>query len=271
EQARQVRPLDQTSPRRAAGNPSPSPMIADINGCQIAYEVRGEGDPLLLLHGGLGAGADWQYVFPNDPAGFRVIAPDARGHGRSTNPSGAFTFRQAALDMLALLDHLEIRSVKAIGLSGGGITLLHVATMQPSRIAAMVVVSAPPYFPAQARSIQASFTEAMLPENERSAMRRRHVHGEAQIAALFAQTKAFATTYDDVTFTPPLLSTITARTLVVFGDRDFLYPVSIGFELHAAIPKSFLWVVPNGTHGPIFGPHAAGFAATATDFLRGNW
>jgi pimeloyl-ACP methyl ester carboxylesterase len=246
-------------------------MIADINGCQIAYDVRGDGDALLLLHGGMGAGADWKYVFPADPEGFRVIAPDLRGHGRSTNPSGAFTFRQAALDMLALLDHLGIGSVKAIGLSGGGIALLHMATMQPSRIAAMVAVSAPPYFPAQARAIQASFTEEMLPENERHAMRRRHVHGEAQIEALVAQTKTFATTYDDVNFTPPLLSTITARTLIVFGDRDFLYPVSIAFELHSAIPRSFLWVVPNGPHGPIFGPHAARFASTAIEFLRGNW
>lgn len=246
-------------------------MIADINGCQIAYDVRGEGDPLLLLHGGMGAGADWKYVFPEDPAGFRLVLPDMRGHGRSTNPSAAFTFRQTALDMLALLDSLGISTVKAIGLSGGGITLLHMATLQPSRIAAMVVVSAPPYFPAQARAIQASFSEDMLPENERKAMRQRHVHGEAQIQALFAMCRGFAANFDDVNFTPPLLSTITARTLVVFGDRDFLYPVSIAFELHAAIPKSHLWVVPNGAHGPIFGPHAAGFAATAIDFLRRVW
>ena len=246
-------------------------MTADINGCQIAYDVRGEGDPLLLLHGGMGAGADWKYVFPDDPAGFQVIVPDLRGHGRSTNPSGAFTFRQAALDILALLDHLGISSVKAIGLSGGGITLLHLATIQPARITAMVVVSAPPYFPAQARAIQASFSEQMLPDRERTAMRQRHVHGEPQIQALFAQTNAFAANFDDVNFTPPLLSTITAKTLIVFGDRDFLYPVSIAFELHAAIPTSYLWVVPNGPHGPIFGPHAAAFAQTATAFLRGTW
>jgi pimeloyl-ACP methyl ester carboxylesterase len=219
----------------------------------------------------MGAGADWKYVFPDDPAGFRVIVPDMRGHGRSTNPSGAFTFRQAALDVLALLDHLGITAVKAIGLSGGGITLLHMATLQPSRIASMVIVSAPPYFPAQARAIQATFSEAMLPENERQAMRRRHVHGEAQIRSLFEQTRGFAQNFDDVNFTPPLLSTITAGTLIVFGDRDFLYPVSIACELHAAIPRSFLWVVPNGGHGPIFGPHTPAFVATATAFLKGNW
>jgi pimeloyl-ACP methyl ester carboxylesterase len=246
-------------------------MIADINGCQIAYDVRGDGEPLLLLHGGAGAGADWRYVFPDDPPGYRVIVPDLRGHGASTNPSGTFTFRQAALDVLALLDRLGIDRVNAIGLSGGGITLLHMATLQPSRITAMVVVSAPPYFPAQARAIQATFSEEMLPESDRQAMRRRHQHGEDQIRLLFEQTRGFARNFDDVNFTPPLLSTITAATLIVFGDRDFLYPVSIAFELHAAIPRSFLWVVPNGGHGPIFGPHTPAFVATATAFLRGDW
>jgi pimeloyl-ACP methyl ester carboxylesterase len=246
-------------------------LIADIDGCQIHYEVRGDGDPLLLLHGGLGAGSDWQHVFPDDPIGFRTILPDMRGHGHSTNPSGEFTFRQAALDVLALLDRLGIASVKAIGLSGGGITLLHMSTLQPSRIASMVLVSAPPYFPAQARAVQANFTEEMLPETERRAMRRRHVHGEDQIRALVRQTRGFASNHRDVSFTPSLLSVISAETLIVFGDRDFLYPVGMAFELHAAIPRSFLWVVPNGGHGPIFGSHAPVFAATATAFLRGEW
>jgi pimeloyl-ACP methyl ester carboxylesterase len=246
-------------------------MIADINGCQIHYDVRGDGRPLLLLHGGLGAAADWQHVFPGDPIGFRAILPDMRGHGRSTNPCGEFTFRQAALDVFALLDQLGIAQVRAIGVSGGGITLLHMATLQPARIEAMVVVSAPPYFPAQARAIQANFSEEMLPDSERRALRQRHVHGDDQIRALITQTRGFALNHHDVNFTPSVLSLITAETLIVFGDRDFLYPVTLAFELHAAIPRSFLWVVPNGGHGPIFGPHAPAFVATATAFLRGEW
>jgi len=145
------------------------------------------------------------------------------------------------------------------------------ATQQPARVERMIPVSAPPYFPAQARAIQATFSEEMLPENDRRAMRLRHVHGEEQIQALFAQARLFAVNHHDVNFTPALLSTITADTLIVFGDRDFLYPVSIAFELHSAIPRSYLWVVPNGGHGPIFGPHAPAFVTTAIAFLRGAW
>jgi pimeloyl-ACP methyl ester carboxylesterase len=77
--------------------------------------------------------------------------------------------------------------------------------------------------------------------------------------------------YDDVNFTPPYLATISAETLIVFGDRDPLYPVSLAFELKAAIPGSYLWVVPNAGHLPVFGEGAPRFAETATSFLRGGW
>ena len=251
-------------------------MHVDVNGCQIWYDLRGEGDPLLLLHGFMGAGTNWQHVFRTDPAGFHLIVPDLRGHGRSTNPSGVFTFRQAALDLFALLDQLGIHRVQAIGLSGGGIALLHMATLQPSRVQAMVLVSVPPRFPASAKGIQARFTADLIPETERAAMRAWHIHGESQIQALIAQTRAFSINDADVGFTRDALAAVSADTLIVFGDRESfqgepLYPVSLAFELHEAIPRSFLWIVPNGGHGPIFGAHAPAFVATATAFLRGEW
>ena len=251
-------------------------MHVDVNGCEIWYDRRGEGDPVLLLHGFMGAGANWQHVFPTDPAGFQLIIPDLRGHGRSTNPSGVFTFRQAALDLFALLDALGIHRVRAIGVSGGGIALLHMATLQPSRVQAMVLVSVPPRFPASAKAIQARFTADRIPETERAAMRVWHVHGDAQIQALIEQTRAFSVNDADVGFTTDSLAAVSADTLIVFGDRERfqgepLYPVSLAFELHDAIPGSFLWVVPNGGHGPIFGAHAPAFVATAIPFLRGEW
>jgi pimeloyl-ACP methyl ester carboxylesterase len=242
-----------------------------INGFDMYYEARGEGEPLLLLHGGLGIGADWRHVFPTDPDGFRVIVPDLRGHGRSTNPAGAFTFRQCAADVLALLDHLGGARVKAVGMSMGAKTLLHVATREPDRVAAMVLVSATPYFPAQVRGPMAAFTREAywsLSEAEREAMRARHPRGDEQILGLYDMTRSFATSYDDMAFTPPLLATITARTLVVHGDRDPLYPVAMAVEIFEAVPGAALWVVPKAGHGPIFGSLAPTFAAAALDHLR---
>lgn len=247
-------------------------MVLQVNGVDLHYEAVGEGEPLLWLHGFMGAGPDWKYIFDaGPPAGYRLIAPDLRGHGASTNPSGEFSFRQAARDVWAVLDHLQIERVKAIGLSGGGIALLHLATTAPARVSSMVLVSSPPYFPDQTREIQRRFSAAMMSPLDMELMRQRHKHGEPQIEQLFACARAMADTDDDVNFTTQSLATITAETLIVFGDRDPLYPVSIAVELHAGIPRSYLWVVPNGGHGPVFGEFAAAFSKTALSFLRGDW
>jgi pimeloyl-ACP methyl ester carboxylesterase len=246
-------------------------MVVTVNGIDMYWHETGDGEPLLFLHGGLGCGADWRYIFKEPPAGYRVIAPDLRGHGATANPSNAFTFRQCARDVHALLHHLGLARVKAIGVSGGGIALLHMATAEPASIESMIVVSAPPYFPAEARVIMRQFNEAALGDAEMTRMRARHPHGEAQIQQLFAMARGFADSYDDVNFTPPYLSTITADTLIVFGDRDFLYPVSLAAEMQRAIPRSHLWVVPNGPHGPVFGDAAPLFVTTALAFLGGAW
>jgi pimeloyl-ACP methyl ester carboxylesterase len=246
-------------------------MILDINGFHMQVDRRGDGEPLLLLHGGTGIGADWALVFTaGDPAGYDLIVPDLRGHGRSTNPSRAFTFRQAAADVFAMLDRLGVPRVKAIGLSMGAKTLLHMATQQPDRIDAMVLVSATPYFPAPARAAMAQLSVDNFSDADWAAQRTRHVHGDEQIRTLFDQMRALKDSYDDMAFTPPLLATITARTLIVHGDRDPLYPVELALEMYRAIPSSALWVVPNGGHGPIFGSQAAAFVSVAMNYLSGS-
>lgn len=225
------------------------------------------GEPLLLLHGFTGSGDDWRRVFADPLAGYRVIAPDLRGHGRSTNPSGSFIFRDVANDVFALLDQLAIDRVKAIGMSAGANTLLHMATQQPGRVAAMVHVSGTPRFPDQARDIMRTMTEAGRSEAEWADMRSRHHLGDDQIRALWRHAREFAESSDDMNFTAASLSAITARTLIVHGDRDPLYPVELAVELYRGIPGSALWVVPEGGHGPIFGEQSAAFIAAAKAFL----
>jgi pimeloyl-ACP methyl ester carboxylesterase len=243
-----------------------------INGMEMYYELYGHGQPLLLLHGFTGVGADWRYIFKDlqPPEGFQFIVPDLRGHGSSTNPSSVFTHRQSALDIFALLDHLQIDRCKAIGMSCGAKTLLHMATQQPARIDAMVLVSATMYFPKEARALMAEITLDGKTDAEWQTLRQRHKLGDAQIRALWSQAGAMKESYDDVNFTPPFLSTITARTLIVHGDRDF-YPVQIAVEMYNAIPCSYLFVVPNAGHGPVFGDLAPRFLEVVWPFLRGDW
>ena len=60
-----------------------------VNGIELAYREQGQGEPLLLLHGFFGSSADWVHLFDLDELArsYRLILPDARGHGRSTNPT----------------------------------------------------------------------------------------------------------------------------------------------------------------------------------------
>ena len=217
-----------------------------VNGIELFYRDRGEGEPLLLLHGFTGSGDDWRHVFAAPLDGYRIITPDLRAHGRSTNPTGTFTFADVARDIGALLDRLEIGSVKAIGMSGGANALLHLASARPSLLTAMILVSTTPRYPDQARAM----------------MRAMPHEGLGAIAHRFADD------YTDMNFSAESLARITARTLIVHGDRDPLYPVELAVELLRGIPQSALWVVPNGGHGPIFGGEAAAFVTAATTFLN---
>jgi pimeloyl-ACP methyl ester carboxylesterase len=249
---------------------SPGMATAELCGFLMHYDIRGEGEPLLLLHGGMGIGDDWRHIFAVDPPGYTVIVPDLRGHGRSTSPRGEFTFKACAQDVRELLVQLKIDKVKAIGMSMGAKTLLHLATAEEESVEAMVLVSATPRFPDPLRDAAARFTRdalAQLPQADRNSLRARHVHGEEQIARLYDMTRSFATSYDDMAFTSSSLAAITARTLIVHGDRDPLYPVELAVELLRGIPGSALWVIPDGGHGPIFGERAALFRSEALAFL----
>ena len=243
--------------------------FASVNGMEMYYEVHGEGPPLVLLHGWTGSALYFQPFWSDLVPNFKLIVPEMRGHGRSTNPTNRFTFRQSALDIFALLDHLRIDHFKAMGISAGAITLLHMATQRPARLDAMVLISGTSYFGEQAR---ARFAE-LTPDSDSwdwTGLRQQHVRGDDQIRALISQCNNFADSYDDVNFTPPYLSTITASTLIVHGDRDEFFPVSIPVEMYASIPNAYLWIIPNGGHGAIWNTPEL-FTRTALEFLRGEW
>jgi pimeloyl-ACP methyl ester carboxylesterase len=245
----------------------PPGRIETLNGVQIYFEVHGTGEPLLLVHGFSGSSQDWIASKANWGTQMQLIIPDLRGHGRSSILSKAFRHEEAAADMLGLLDHLGIGPCKGVGVSGGGNVLLHMATRQPERVRAMVLVSATSYFPEQARHIMRQYGDT-LSEQQWEILRRLHPGGDARIKALLDSTRAFASSYDDMNFTASQLATIRARTLIVQGDRDPLYPVEISFEMASAIPQSRLWIIPNGGHGPVIGDKWPEFIRTALAFLQ---
>jgi pimeloyl-ACP methyl ester carboxylesterase len=248
----------------------PEGHLAAVNGMEMYYEVRGQGQPLVLLHGFNASGQVWAPFLVEFAKQYKVILPDLRGHGRSSNPSGKFTHRQSALDVFALLDSLKIGQFRAMGISTGGMTLIHMATQQPSRVEAMVLIGATIYFPEQARAIMRKSTVQSLTPKDWERLRQVHKRGDDQIRALRTEFHDFKDSYDDMNFTPPYLSTITARTLIVQGDRDVFFPVSIPVEMYRSIPHSYLWIFPNGGHVPIRRDPDA-FAKTALEFLRGDW
>jgi len=206
------------------------------DGVELSFSTLGEptSAPLLLLHGFTGSGDDWQHVFDLDALArdHRVVRPDARGHGRSATSSNTLTFARLATDAVELLDRLGLAKVRAIGMSLGAKTLLHVATSAPDRIESMVLVSATPRFPEPTLTM---VRDAGAPT--------------------------------DMDFDSSKLGAIRARTLLVSGDRDPLYPVELAVELLRGIPNASLYVVPGGGHGPIFAAEREPFVARALPFL----
>lgn len=244
-----------------------------VNGIEMYYEEHGQGSPLVLLHGFGGSGQAWAPFVADLAKAFRVIVPDLRGHGHSTNPTNQFTHRQSALDVYALLDRLGIRTFQAMGISTGGMTLIHMATRQPSRVEKMILIGATIYFPEQARKIMREATVESITPEDWARLRSQHAHGDDQIRALRNEFHNFKDSYDDMNFTAPFLSTITAETLIVHGDRDAFFPVDIPVEEYKAIPRAYLWIIPNGDHVPIVGnrDREDAFLETAMDFLRGEF
>jgi pimeloyl-ACP methyl ester carboxylesterase len=242
--------------------------IVKINDIEMYYEEYGVGKPLVLLHGFGGCVQNWYPFTAALSERRRLIVVDLRGHGYSTNPGNKFTHRQAAGDVFALLDKLGIAQFSAMGMSTGGMALLHMATSQPGRMDAMVLISATTHFPDQARAIIRRASFATMPQQVQDMYRVCAKRGDEQIRQLLAQFNALHDNYDDMNFTAQNLSSITARTLVVHGDRDNFFPVEIPMSMYRSIPGAALWIIPGGDHVPIYDA-AVPFTPTVLKFLDG--
>jgi len=114
-------------------------------GFKIAFDDEGEGDPIILLHGfAADKGSNWRltgwYRVLQD-AGFRVIAPDSRGHGRSDKPSDQAAYKPAGIagDVIRLMDHLQLEKAELFGYSMGGRNAAWLLTEHQERIDSAVI------------------------------------------------------------------------------------------------------------------------------------
>lgn len=230
-----------------------------VNGFDMYYQIMGQGKPLLILHGFTGSSADLVDMFGDLSKKYKLIIPDLRGHGRSTNPSKEYTFKQTALDVISLLEHLKVTQCQAIGFSGGGCTLLQMAHVNPAILVSMVLVSATPYFPESTQLIMKQYAWAEKSEDQWTALRKIHFHGDEQINLLFEHAASFGEDPNDMNFKPEMLSQIQTRTLIVQGDKDPLYPLDLTIELYQSLPNANLWILPNAGHVPINGENIALF------------
>jgi pimeloyl-ACP methyl ester carboxylesterase len=114
---------------------------ADVNGLSLYYSEHGEGEPLVLLHGGFGAGELLAPIIPALAAGRRVIAVDLQGHGRTADVDRPLRPELMAGDIAVLIEHLGLERADVMGYSLGGLVALRTAIQHPDRVRRLVLVS----------------------------------------------------------------------------------------------------------------------------------
>ncbi|WGJ13401.1 alpha/beta hydrolase [Methylocapsa sp. D3K7] len=140
--ARSAEPLWLTLP---ATPTLPTPLrsgYAPVNGIKIWYAEFGEGEPVILLHGGLANANYWGNQVPVLAKNYLVVVMDSRGHGRSTRNSEPFGYDLMASDVTGLMDFLKIPKAAIIGWSDGAIIGLDIAIHHPDRVTKLFAFAA---------------------------------------------------------------------------------------------------------------------------------
>jgi pimeloyl-ACP methyl ester carboxylesterase len=114
---------------------------APVNGLKMYYEIHGVGEPLILLHGGLGSSEMFGEVLPLLSNTRQVIAVDLQAHGRTADIDRALSFEAMADDIAALMKYLGIEKADVMGYSLGGGVALHTAVRHPDVVKKLVIVS----------------------------------------------------------------------------------------------------------------------------------
>ena len=241
---------------------------AMINGAQLWYAQWGAGNrgvPVLLLHGG---GLNSNYFGELVPTlvmhGYRVIAMDSRGQGRSTRAAGPITYHMMATDVLKLLDLLHVSQVNLVGWSDGGIIGLDLAIHHPERLHRLFAFGANAdlsgvYPNAEATPLVAAFLARAREEY-------------LQLSPTPDDWQSFDAVMNKMwhtqpNFTPEQLRSIRVRTTIADGVHDEIVKPEHVRYLAATIPNAKLVILPGVSHFAIL-QDAGAFASAVLDFLR---
>ena len=250
----------------------------DVNGVALYYEEQGEGDPVILIHGGFASSAMWQAVLPHLVDGFRVITPDSRGHGRSTNPAGELSYPLIADDVAALIGALELARPVVGGWSDGGQVALELGARHPGVAGGLIVGGAYPDFGEgglrETLKGLLGADDAGTPDTAQleehlgdfaGVLKSWHPGGAQQWQALVQQSAPMWLDYAGLT--PDDLQEIVEPALVLAGDRDELITLDLLVSLYRALPNAELAVCPQADHfGPLMPERAGVFAGMIRDF-----
>ncbi len=240
--------------------------MAPVNDIKMYYAVYGEGDPVLLIHGGLGHADVWGFQVPALAAGHKVIVADSRGHGRSTRSEQTFGYALMADDYLALLDHLGIDEAALVGWSDGGIIGLDIAIRHPERLSRLFAFAAN-YVPEGVKPSVA--TDPIF-----NAYIERAAKDYARLSPTPAEFDAFVEQISRMWATEPhytkdQLRAIKVPTTVFDGDHDEAIEAAHAAEIAELVPDAKLVIMKDASHFAMWQQPEA-FNQAVLDFLAGK-
>jgi len=202
-------------------------QYAEVNGINLYFETHGTGQPLILLHGGLGSGEMFGPTLTELAQQHQVIAVDLQGHGRTADIDRPIDIRLMADDIAALIDHLKLDKPDVVGYSLGGGVALFTAVKYPDKVRRLVVASAharrdaiPPEMLAQQAQVNAAAAEFLKDTPMWELYQRVAPHPEDFPQLLDKVGEAMAQDYD---YTEDVRS-LQVPTLLVAADADMAPP-----------------------------------------------
>jgi pimeloyl-ACP methyl ester carboxylesterase len=220
--------------------------MAEVNGIKMYYATYGAGDPVLLIHGGLGNADIWANQVADLMTDHLVIVADSRGHGRSTRTEAPFGYDLMASDYLALLDYLKVDEVDLVGWSDGGIIGLDIAMTHPERLDHLF---------AHAANITTDGVDPTVGDDPVFMGIYATWMGEdyAKMSPTPDQFDAFIAQISNMWATEPnwtdaQVAAITVPTAVVVGDHDEAILPAHTEKIAALIPGAKLVILPEASH-----------------------